>query len=97
MRDYEHAANAGVMSGERGGMTAGIDISLAGRVAIGPAGQARSEAALGSRGRVALAYLVLERWRPVARDELAEVVWGAELPLPGGRPFGASYPGSGPP
>jgi len=29
---------------------------------------------------VTLAYLVLERWRPVARDELAETVWGADLP-----------------
>jgi len=61
-------------------MTAGIHISLAGRVAIGPAGEPGSETALGWRGRVTLAYLVLERWRPVARDELAEVVWGAELP-----------------
>ncbi len=76
-------------------MTAGIHISLAGRVAIGPASEPGSEIALGSRGRVTLAYLVLERWRPVARDELAEVVWGAELPQHGGRPSGASYPGSG--
>lgn len=80
MRDYEHSANAGVMPANGAAMTAGIQIFLAGRVAIGPAGELGSEAALGSRGRVAFAYLVLERWRPVARDELAETVWGAELP-----------------
>lgn len=61
-------------------MTAGVHISLAGRVAIGPAGLEPSEAALGSRGRVALAYLALERWRPASRDELAEAVWGGDVP-----------------
>ncbi|MDQ6617268.1 MAG: tetratricopeptide repeat protein [Actinomycetota bacterium] len=61
-------------------LLAGVNISLAGRVAIGPGGGRGDEAELGERARVALAYLVLERWRPVGRDELAEVVWGHELP-----------------
>ena len=61
-------------------MARAISISLAGRVSIGAPGQDGPNAALGSRARVALAYLALERWRPVARDELADVIWGAELP-----------------
>ncbi len=60
-------------------MAAAVEVSLAGCVAVGSAGQG-GPAALGSRARIALAYLAMERWRPVARDELAEVVWGAELP-----------------
>lgn len=61
-------------------MSAAIDVTLAGRVAVASRGQEGTETALGSKARVALAYLALERWRPVPRDELAEVVWGAELP-----------------
>lgn len=57
-----------------------VDISLAGRVVLGGSGRESTAAALGCRARVALAYLVLERWRPVAADELAEAVWGVELP-----------------
>ncbi len=61
-----------------------VHISLAGRVAICPDGcggdQTRAEAALGSRARVALAYLVSERARPVAAGTLADVVWGPALP-----------------
>lgn len=34
----------------------------------------------GQQGRLAFAYLVLERIRPVARSELAEVLWPGELP-----------------
>jgi len=60
-------------------MAGGVTISLAGRVSVGVAGH-DVDAALGPRGRVALAYLTLERWRPVPRDELADVVWGRELP-----------------
>lgn len=61
-------------------MAAAMQISLAGRVAIARTGESRIETALGSRARVALAFLALERWRPVTHDELAEVVWGADLP-----------------
>ena len=34
----------------------------------------------GRQGRLALTYLVLERERPVAQDELAEVLWSEGLP-----------------
>ncbi len=57
-----------------------LDISLAGQVALGVRGRERTDAALGSRARVALAYLVVERWRPVAADQLADAVWGSDLP-----------------
>jgi len=57
-----------------------VKISLAGRVTIGVSGTADVEVELGARARVALGYLVLERSRPVGRDELADVVWGADLP-----------------
>ena len=35
---------------------------------------------LGRPARLALAYLVCERHRPVPRDELAELLWGEDLP-----------------
>lgn len=57
-----------------------IDIWLAGRVALAGHGREADQAALGCRGRVALGYLVVERWRPVAADEIAEAVWGSDLP-----------------
>jgi DNA-binding SARP family transcriptional activator len=34
----------------------------------------------GRQGRLALAYLVLERARPVSRDELADAIWADGLP-----------------
>lgn len=61
-------------------MAPAISISFAGRVAIGTPGKQGIESSLGCRAQVALAYLALERWRPVGRDELAEVVWGSDLP-----------------
>ncbi|MFN2608900.1 MAG: BTAD domain-containing putative transcriptional regulator [Acidimicrobiales bacterium] len=57
-----------------------VKISLVGRVAIRVDGHDGAEAALGLRSRVALAYLVVERRRPVSCDELADVIWGADLP-----------------
>jgi predicted ATPase/DNA-binding SARP family transcriptional activator len=35
---------------------------------------------LGQLGRVALAYLVIERHRPIPRGELADALWGERLP-----------------
>jgi len=55
-------------------------ISLAGRVAVTVEGHPSPPADLGPLARVAFAYLVLERHRPVSRDELAEALWGEGLP-----------------
>jgi predicted ATPase/DNA-binding SARP family transcriptional activator len=57
-----------------------LRISLAGRVAVEAAGEILDTGGLGRLGRAALAYLVAERHRPVTRDELAEVLWGDDLP-----------------
>ncbi len=59
-----------------------LHISLTGTVSIGD-GTGRlylTGTALGPRGRTALAYLVLERDRPVPRDELADTIWGEGVP-----------------
>ena len=57
-----------------------VRLELAGRVCISSGADHVGEEALGRQGRLALAYLVCERRRPVPRDELAEVVWGEDLP-----------------
>ncbi len=57
-----------------------LRISLAGSVAVESDGATVDTAGLGRRGRIALAYLVTERDRPVTRDQLAEVLWGDDLP-----------------
>jgi predicted ATPase/DNA-binding SARP family transcriptional activator/Tfp pilus assembly protein PilF len=57
-----------------------LRIALAGRVAIETDGAGLDAGGLGRLGRIALAYLVAERHRPVTRDELAEVLWGDDLP-----------------
>lgn len=61
-------------------MAVGVNISLAGRVAVRLGGETGAEVALGGRARIAFAYLLLERWRPVGRDELADAVWDPEPP-----------------
>ncbi|MGH9177518.1 MAG: AfsR/SARP family transcriptional regulator, partial [Acidimicrobiales bacterium] len=57
-----------------------LRITLAGRVEIEADGMPVPSRGLGPLGRLALAYLVLERARPVPRDELAEVLWGEDPP-----------------
>ena len=57
-----------------------LRIALAGRVEVEVDGTAAPTRGLGSLGRVALAHLVVERRRPVPHDELAEVLWGEDLP-----------------
>ena len=57
-----------------------LRIFLAGRVAIEADGASLDASGLGRLGRVALVYLVAERHRPVTRDELAQVLWGDDLP-----------------
>ena len=57
-----------------------LRVTLAGRVGIEVDGGEVAAAGLGRPGRLALAYLTCERHRSVPRDELAEVLWGDELP-----------------
>jgi DNA-binding SARP family transcriptional activator len=57
-----------------------VRVAVTGRVEIAADGKSAGEAALGRLGRLALAYLVSQRHRPVARDDLAEVLWGDDLP-----------------
>ena len=57
-----------------------LRIFLSGRVAIEADGSSLDAGGLGRLGRVALAYLVSERHRPVTRDELAQALWGDDLP-----------------
>ncbi len=57
-----------------------MKISLTGTITIEVDGTEATDAGLGPLGRLALAYLVLERHRPVARDELAQALWGKHLP-----------------
>jgi len=57
-----------------------VRICLLGRFALEVDGSAGQETRLGGLGRTALAYLALERRRPVPRDELADVLWGEDLP-----------------
>ena len=57
-----------------------LRVTLAGRVGIEVDGGEVAAAGLGRPGRLALAYLTCERHRSVSRDELAEVLWGGELP-----------------
>lgn len=57
-----------------------IRIHLAGRISLEADGQvADQQSFAGQQGRLAFAYLVVERSRPVARTELAEVLWPETL------------------
>lgn len=57
-----------------------LRIALAGRVEVEVDGEPVDTRGLGSLGRLALAFLVLERRRPIPRDELADLLWGDDLP-----------------
>ncbi len=58
----------------------GLRIMLAGSLRLEVDGEPVADPGLGSLGRLALAFLVVERHRPVSCDELAEVLWGASSP-----------------
>jgi len=55
-----------------------VRVELAGQLAVVHDGAALRP--VGRLGRVVLAYLVTERHRPVHRDELAEILWGEQVP-----------------
>ncbi|HJV08604.1 MAG TPA: hypothetical protein VJ653_02960, partial [Acidimicrobiales bacterium] len=57
-----------------------MTLRLCGRPCLEVGGRAVDDARLGQLGRLALAFLVTERHRPVARDELADVIWGEHPP-----------------
>lgn len=58
-----------------------VRVHLAGRVSIEVDGQLADQGAFpGQQGRLAFAYLVSEGTRPVARAELVDVLWAADLP-----------------
>lgn len=57
-----------------------MKIGLLGQLVVDVDGVGADVGRLGDLGRIALAYLVLERGRPVARDELADALWGEDLP-----------------
>lgn len=57
-----------------------VEVRLLGRLVVDVDGKRADDARLGDLGRKAFAYLVLERRRPVPRDELADVLWGETLP-----------------
>ena len=60
----------------------GVEVSLAGRVAISADGVLIDESRFPARqGRLVFAYLVAEQGRPVPRDELAEALWGDSPPV----------------
>jgi predicted ATPase/DNA-binding SARP family transcriptional activator len=61
-------------------VVARISFALTGATAVHIDGRAFPDPVPGPLGRIALAYLVLERARPVTRDELAEAMWGGQDP-----------------
>jgi SARP family transcriptional regulator, regulator of embCAB operon len=59
---------------------ASLRFYLTGRVSVEGSTLVDQAELPGRQGRLALVYLVLERHRPVPYDELADALWGAELP-----------------
>jgi DNA-binding SARP family transcriptional activator len=61
--------------------TGSVRVHLAGRVSIEVNGCLLDQSAFaGQQGRVAFAYLVCERSRPVSRTELTEALWRDDIP-----------------
>src|SRR6185437_1632315 len=58
-----------------------VRVGLAGQLLLTAGDRTLDEEALGGRrGRVLFAYLVAERNHPATREELADVLWGEQLP-----------------
>lgn len=60
--------------------SAGARIQLCGRFVVDINGTRFEEALPGRKGRLMFAYLVLNRGRPVPRDELVMACWGPDAP-----------------
>jgi DNA-binding SARP family transcriptional activator len=59
----------------------GLHVYLMGDLCLVGAGRVvRADALPGRQGRIAAAYLLLERSRPIPRDELADVLWQGSPP-----------------
>jgi DNA-binding SARP family transcriptional activator len=64
------------------GLEAGVmRIQLCGRLKVDAAGHHVTPLLRGRQGRALLAYLVLNRGRPVTRDELIEAIWPTAQPV----------------
>lgn len=62
-------------------MSSGLRLQICGLLAIEHAGRALGESRFpGRQGRRLWAYLVLNRGRALPRDELAEAIWGEDMP-----------------
>jgi DNA-binding SARP family transcriptional activator len=61
-------------------MDAPLRIFICGRLAVAGPSTVREASLPGRQGRRLWAYLVLNRQHPVARDELAEAIWGDDIP-----------------
>jgi DNA-binding SARP family transcriptional activator len=59
-------------------------IQLCGRLVVEVDGSRIEDRLPGRRGRVLFAYLVLNRGRPLSRDELLMAGWGADAPMSAG-------------
>ncbi len=57
-----------------------LRVTLTGALTLSTEGYHADESALGGQTRLLCGYLVTERHRSIERDELAEILWPAELP-----------------
>ena len=77
---YHGPCNVTVTPRNVSSVVASISFALTGATAVHLDGRAFPDPVPGPRGRIALAYLVLGRARPVTPDELAEAMWGGQDP-----------------